>query len=186
MSAFRVADRGGATDPTELSVVARAGEGDARAFGELVTTRLDRVFRMACAIMGNEADARDVTQDAFVAAWMHLPTLRDQSRFDAWLNRLVLNRCRDALRRRQRRREVNVDGMELEVADPANRADDVAAVSAALDRLSPSDRQILVLHHLDDLPVAGVARQLGIPVGTAKWRLHRARRALERGLEAES
>ena len=56
----------------------------------------------------------------------------------------------------------------------------------AFDRLGPADRAILVLHHVDERPVAEIARTLGIPVGTAKWRLHAARKALERALEAEA
>ncbi len=60
------------------------------------------------------------------------------------------------------------------------------AISRAFDRLRPDERAILALHHVDERPVAEIARTLGIPVGTAKWRLHSARRALERAMEAEA
>ena len=60
------------------------------------------------------------------------------------------------------------------------------AIGRAFDRLRPQDRMILVLHHVEERPVAEIARSLGIPVGTAKWRLHAARRALEKAMEAEA
>ena len=60
------------------------------------------------------------------------------------------------------------------------------AIARAFDRLRPKDRMILVLHHVEERPVAEIARSLGIPVGTAKWRLHAARTALEKAMEAEA
>ncbi len=88
-----------------------AARGDRLAFEQLVEGRVDRIFRTACAILGNEADAHDATQEAFVAAWVQLPRLRDSARFDAWLNRVILNGCRDSLRRRNRSREVDLGGL---------------------------------------------------------------------------
>ena len=78
-----------------------------------------------------------------------------------------------------------------ETPDPGDRTeiDDVAekdAIGRAFDRLRPEERAILALHHVDERPVAEIARTLGIPTGTAKWRLHAARRALERAMEAEA
>ena len=117
---------------------------------------------------------------------VNLPRLRDDARFDAWLNRTLLNECRDRLRQRNRSREIVLDGLEMPDLHPAPDAAITADVLAAFDRLSLPNRQILVLHHLHDLPLAEVARLLGIPVGTAKSRLHAARRALERALEAQA
>ena len=65
-------------------LVVRAAGGDVDAFETLVAARLNRAFRTASAILGSEADAHDVVQDAFVATWRHLPKLRDRARFDAW------------------------------------------------------------------------------------------------------
>lgn len=163
-----------------------AARGDRHAFEQLVETRLDRTFRTACAILGSEADARDATQEAFIAAWVQLPRLRDVTRFDAWLNRVILNRCRDTLRRRNRSREMELSGLEMGAPDSQLEVADRAAFNAAFDRLSAAERSILVLHHLHQLPLAQIAGQLGVPVGTAKSRLHTARRSLERALEAEA
>jgi RNA polymerase sigma-70 factor (ECF subfamily) len=169
----------------QSTLVERAARGDRGAFSLLVEGRLDRVFRMASAMLGSEADARDVTQDAFLIAWRQLPRLRERSRFDAWLNQIVRNRCRDVIRARRRSLEVELGSHDAVVPDAANAISEAAAVSAAFDRLRADQRQILVLHHLHQLRVEDLARQLGIRIGTAKWRLHHARRALERALESE-
>lgn len=170
----------------DQALVARARRGDAAAFGALVTARLPGMLRLARAILHNEADARDATQDAFVSAWVNLPGLRDELRFNAWLNTVLANRCRDILRRRGRVMEIDLEGSDPRHVDPAPGVLQRTAVLAAFDRISVPDRQILALHHLDDLPLDQIARTLGIPIGTAKSRLHAARKALRRALEAES
>ena len=167
-------------------LIARARQGDAAAFEILVAARLPAMLRLARAILRNEADARDATQEAFVSAWQHLPRLRDESRFNAWLNTVLANRCRDLLRHRGRVREIELGGADLRAPDPAPRVLDRAAVLAAFDRLSVADRQILALHHLEDRSLDQVARALGIPIGTAKSRLYAARKALARALETQA
>jgi RNA polymerase sigma-70 factor (ECF subfamily) len=187
-----------ATSPDE-ALVRRARQGDAAAFDTLVATRIDRCYRLAWSILLNDADAADATQDAFVAAWRQLPRLRDPSVFDGWLNRIVANMARMARRHRVRLREITVGSTAPEgsstsheqAPDPNARTeiDNVAdndAIGRAFDRLRPEERAILALHHVDERPVAEIARTLGIPIGTAKWRLHAARRALERAMEAEA
>jgi RNA polymerase sigma-70 factor, ECF subfamily len=170
----------------DADLVERAARGDVDAFEALVEARLNRAFRTASAILGHEADAHDVVQEAFVAAWRHLPSLRDRSKFDAWLGTAIVNRCRDVLRRRRRSREVAIDGgPEPRGPDTTSQIADLAAVDAAFERLSADHRHLLVMHHLHRVPVADIAAELGVPVGTAKWRLHVARAALERALEEE-
>jgi RNA polymerase sigma-70 factor (ECF subfamily) len=177
----------GATSPAAGdTLVEMAARGDRLAFEQLVESRVDRIFRTACAILGNEADAHDATQEAFIAAWVQLPRLRDGARFDAWLNRVILNGCRDSLRRRSRSREVDLGGFERGSPDAQGEVADRAAFNAAFERLGAADRSILVLHHLHQLPLAEIAARLGVPLGTAKSRLHTARRALQRALEAEA
>lgn len=167
-------------------MVERAAAGDVDAFEALVAARLNRAFRTASAILGSEADAHDVVQDAFVATWRHLPKLRDRTKFDAWLNKMIVNRCRDALRRRVRSREIALDGaLDLQSEDSVGGAADMEAIRTAFERLTVDHRHLLVMHHLHRVPVADLARELGIPDGTAKWRLHAARAALTRALEAD-
>jgi RNA polymerase sigma-70 factor (ECF subfamily) len=179
----RVGDNSGSPDD---ALVFRARRGDRDAFALLVQPRAGRLLRTARAILGNEADAYEAAQEALIAAWIRLPDLRDAERFDAWLTRTLVNKCRDALRKRRRVREIDIGGADLTVPDTAESHASQARVLAAFDRLSVSERHILVLHHLHDLPVADIATQLDIPIGTAKSRLWSARRALERALEAEA
>ena len=181
------------------ALIRLAGTGDAAAFEVLVDSRIDRCYRLAWSILANDADAADATQDALVAAWRQLPRLRDPASFDGWLNRIVANAALMARRHRGRLREVSVRPVYADdethqpepAQDPRARTamDEFVendAIARAFDRLRPQDRLILVLHHVEERPVAEIARSLGIPVGTAKWRLHAARRALEKAMEAEA
>lgn len=166
--------------------VERARRGDRDAFALLVEPRALRLLRTARAILGNETDAYEAAQEALIAAWIKLPGLRDADRFDAWLNRMLVNKCRDALRGRKRIREIDISASNITVPDTAEEHAAQATMIAAFDRLSVDDRHILVLHHLHGFPLAQIASQMDIPIGTAKSRLWSARRALERALEAEA
>lgn len=172
----------------ESALIERAALGDAAAFEALIETRLDRLFRTAWAIVGNEADARDATQDACLSAWRELPRLRDADRFDAWLSRVLVNACRQKLRRRVRVREVQMQpdhDRPGPISDDPGQLGEMDAVSRAFDRLSADARAILVLHHLRHEPVTAIAVALGIPTGTVKSRLYSARADLQRALERE-
>jgi RNA polymerase sigma-70 factor (ECF subfamily) len=168
-----------------LPLVSRAALGDRDAFAALIAPRVERTLRTARAILGNEAEAHDAAQEAFVAAWVHLPRLRDPSRFDAWLHRLLVNACRETLRQRRRSREIQTETDPFS-ADFAGESVETASVKAAFSRLPIDQRTILLLHHLHGMPLDQVARHLDVPVGTAKSRLWHARRSLERALEAEA
>ena len=173
---------------THGALVWRATHGDAAAFEQLVTTRADWAFRIARAILGNDADAGDAAQDAFVSAWRELPRLRDPDSFDAWLRRILVNACRARLRGRRRVREISLDAShDRHEPGPtlSDQVGDMDLLSHAFERLDPDKRSILVLHYLDHEPVATIATALGVPVGTAKWRLSEARAALARALAAE-
>lgn len=172
----------------------RAAAGDAHAFDSLIGPRVDRLFRMAVAITRNEADARDAVQEACVAAWRELPRLRDRDRFDSWLAQILVNACRMQLRRQRRRsvREIAVeDGSEASSATGfatgghSELGAEAELIRRAFGRLDPEARTLLVLHYQEELPLAEIGRITSAPVGTVKWRLSNARRALERALEVE-
>ncbi|MEP6639115.1 MAG: RNA polymerase sigma factor [Chloroflexota bacterium] len=169
-------------------VVRLAARGDSLAFEQLVAARADRAFRIARAILGNDADARDATQDAFVSAWRELPRLRDPDTFDAWLRRILVNACRTQLRGRRRVHEISLD-VTVDRRDPgptvSDRVGDTDLLARAFERLDADKRSILVLHYLAHEPVTRIAATLGVPLGTAKWRLSEARAALNRALAAE-
>jgi RNA polymerase sigma-70 factor (ECF subfamily) len=197
-------DAGGsatATDRTKgdrlasARLVDLAAHGDAEAFGALLRPRLDRLFRMAVAITRNEADARDAVQEASVHAWKELPRLRDRERFDAWLAQILVNGCRSQLRRqrRVRIREIDVEGAATDAGSGHGFAThteleslpETDLIQRAFERLDPTVRALLVLHYVEERPLAEIGRIVGSPVGTIKWRLSNARRALERALEVE-
>jgi RNA polymerase sigma-70 factor (ECF subfamily) len=177
-----------ASRSTEMDLVELARRGDTGAFETLLRGRLDGLFRRAWAILGNEADARDATQEACLSAWRQLPRLRDAAAFDAWLARVLLNACRMQLRRRSRVREVEIaPGLDPAMPDGTgpSAVDEADAISRAFERLDADARALLVLHHLQHAPLVDIAAAFGIPVGTAKSRLHRARAALEAALAGE-
>ena len=163
----------------ELLVRSRAG--DREAFDLIVAAKAESVNRTALAILGNEADARDAAQDSFVAAWRRIRDLRDDDRFDAWLGRILINNCRSALRRRGRVREVALE--EVPETRAAVASLDGFDFDEAFGRLTVDQRAILVLHHLHGYGIRDIANWLGIPPGTVKWRLNRARNALQQELD---
>jgi RNA polymerase sigma-70 factor (ECF subfamily) len=181
------------------ALVRRARAGDSAAFEALVASRIDRCYRLAWSILSNDADAADATQDALVSAWRQLPRLRNPAVFDSWLNRIVTNAALMTRRRRVRLREVSVrpahpgadidhpePRQDLHARTPMDEMVDSDAIGRAFERLRPQDRVILVLHHVEERPVAEIAQSLAIPLGTAKWRLHAARLALQKAMEAEA
>ena len=133
-------------------------------------------YRLAAAIVG-ETDARDVAQEAFVAAWQQLPRLRDADAFAPWLRRICVNRCRNWLRARNRR--VRPTSLEPDEAHqlPDARQDFRSAVEArmvlapAFEALTADQRAVLALHYSMGCSIAETADALGIRVGTAKSRL---------------
>jgi RNA polymerase sigma-70 factor, ECF subfamily len=179
-------------DSAEAALLDRAAHGESEAFDAVIRPRLDRLFRMAMAITRSDADARDAVQEACVLAWRELPRLRDRSRFDAWLSQILVNACRGLLRRqrRVRVREVDVDdGASAPAAyatvSGADQLAEAELIRRAFDRLDADTRSLLVLHYVEERPLAEIGRVLGAPVGTIKWRLFRARRALDQALEVE-
>jgi RNA polymerase sigma-70 factor (ECF subfamily) len=176
----------------DRSLADRARHGDLDAFEELMHARIDATYRLSFAIVGNEADARDSTQETFIAAWRRIRQLRDPERFDAWFQRIAVNAARMTLRARGRRRVREIpSGDVAALAAAADRAarperSDSDLLGVALDRLPVDQRTILVLHHLEGHGVAELSEILGIPVGTVKSRLHTARGALEAALRVQS
>jgi RNA polymerase sigma-70 factor (ECF subfamily) len=172
----------------DRSVIDRARNGDLDAFESIVRARMEAVYRLTSAILGDEADARDAAQETFVAAWRELPRLREPEKFEAWLQRVAVNASRMTLRARGRRRVREIPSSEvaaLATHAPLNDRSDASLLDAAMGGLPVDQRAILVLHHLEGRPLAEIAGLLEIPVGTAKSRLFHARRALETALRAE-
>jgi RNA polymerase sigma-70 factor (ECF subfamily) len=172
-------------DTTEL--VRQARDGDRDAYDVLMTDVVDHLYRIARLILRDYDSAEDAVQEALVRCWRDLPRLRDPSRFDAWLNRILLNAVTDEARTR-RRSGASLTVLHMEPSQPdgaaalANR-DEIGRV---FDRLSIEHRTVVVLHFYLGLTAAEAATTIGIPVGTAKSRLHYATEALRAALEADA
>jgi RNA polymerase sigma-70 factor (ECF subfamily) len=136
---------------------------------------LDRVFRLAGLLLGNGTEAEDAVQDGLVSAWQRFDDLREADRFGPWLDRIVVNGCRDRLRRRGTVRFIPL-AADL---DPADRDPFAAflerdALLGSVDRLTADERIVVVLRFWADLTLDEIADRLGWPLGTVKSRLHRA------------
>ena len=144
-----------------------------------VSGGLDRAYRLAGLILGQAADAEDVAHDAAVRAWQSAGSLRDPAAFGAWFDRIVVNACRDRIRRNRRVRFVELPAEDdRPVGDPFKALLDRDEILSLITRLSPDERAVVVLHYWADLPLTEVAVRLGWPVGTVKTRLHRALEAM--------
>ena len=169
-------------------LVERAMAGDHDAFAELARARIGRLYAIAVLILRDPGRAEDATQEALVAAWRDLSALRDPDRFDAWLRRLLVRACyREARQARSNPTiDVHVPSIEPTVLDGSVALADRDEIERGFRRLDPEQRAVIVLHYYLGLPVPEVADVLGIPVGTAKSRLHRATRALRSALDADA
>jgi RNA polymerase sigma-70 factor (ECF subfamily) len=172
----------------QRDLVERARRGDHDAFAELAGAAISRLDSAAWLILRDPEQAADAVQNALVRAWRDLPTLRDPDRFDAWLHRLLVRSCVDESRRLRRHR-VDVEITSLNhpaIADHESEVADRDQLERGFLRLDPEMRAVIVLHHYLDLPLTDVAVSLGIPVGTAKSRLHRALGLLRAALDADA
>lgn len=168
----------------EDKIVQRARRGDAAAFEALVTAYRDRVYRLALRLCGNEADADEAAQEAFLAAWRGLPNFRGESRFSTWLYQLVNHATIDLLRR-EKRRVITGDIDEVDTPDTApsphqtaERNEQRQAVRRAVLALPPEQRQVVVLRFMEELSYEEIGAALHLPTGTVKSRLNRAKAAL--------
>jgi len=170
----------------ELVELARSG--DREAFSALAASVVDRLFATAVLILRDHSMADDATQETIVRAWLHLPSLRDADRFDAWLRRLLVNACRDEGRRHRRRRpEMTLLPIhEPVIGDSSAGLADRDAIERGFRRLTPEHRTVIVLHYYLGLELSEVASATSAPLGTVKSRMHHATRALRAALEADS
>jgi RNA polymerase sigma-70 factor (ECF subfamily) len=171
----------------QRSLVERAQKGDHDAFATLARTAVARLGPAARLIVRDPELARDAVQEAFISAWRDLPGLRDPDRFDAWLYRLTVNSCLSATRRKRRRAfEVDVGEIDLRAeGDFASEVVDRDQLDRALRQLEPDRRALVVMHVYLGIPLPEVARQLRIPLGTAKSRLNRSLAVLRLVVDGE-
>jgi RNA polymerase sigma-70 factor, ECF subfamily len=171
-------------------VINRAKRGDREAFTALVLTHGDRLYSVAYRILRDSSRAEDSVQQTFLTAWKELRHLRDNSRVEAWLYRLLVNACYAEVRHTKRwqpglslivgvDRDPSVDDTQITVAQHDE-------LERAFRRLSGEQRAVLVLHHYEGLSTAEIAEVLGIAPGTIRSRLHYARQQMRAAMEADA
>ena len=180
------------TREEELEIIVKVHSGDADAFEALVLEHQNKVYSLALRMVGNEEDARDMAQEAFIRAFNSLGSFRGESKFSVWLYRLTSNICIDFLRGRAKRRTVSLswedeDGDEGELEIPDERFSPEAglerselreAVRRGLEQLTPEYREILLLREINGLSYDEIGRALNLEEGTVKSRIFRARKKL--------
>ncbi|HEX2086709.1 MAG TPA: RNA polymerase sigma factor [Solirubrobacteraceae bacterium] len=169
-------------------LIERARSGDTAAYGELVRRYEQIAFRTACAVCGDATEAEDAAQEAFVKAYAALPRFRTGAPWRPWLLRIVANEARNRRRAAGRRHHLALRAAraEPEQAAPGPETRLQGALLAALERLEPAHREVVVLRHLLDLPEAECAEVLKCRKGTVKSRLSRAMQKLRAELEQET
>lgn len=178
-------------NPEQLPV-AEARAGDAKAWNALFRRYQLPLFAYVMELVRHEPTALDLVQDTFINATRHLGSLREDARFGSWLFSIAHQKVVQHWRRAGREREwlVDVPPVEAELAagepvpgEALVAGEDHAELWRHLDQLPPVQRAVLVLHYLEDFPLAEIARITGVPPGTVKSRLHHARLALRQRLE---
>jgi RNA polymerase sigma-70 factor (ECF subfamily) len=166
-------------------ILARSGNHDA--FEVLARRAAPRLEAVARLILHDGEHAKDAVQETLIRAWRDLPGLREPAAFDTWLHRLLVHACVDAGREQQRILTLTARVIEQPVVgDALARLAARDEMERAFSRLEREQRAILALRYYADLSLPETARALGIPLGTAKSRLHRALGALQAALDAES
>jgi RNA polymerase sigma-70 factor (ECF subfamily) len=184
----------------EARLVARLRKRDEAAFNQFVRMYEQRVFALVLRMLGNRAEAQDLAQEVFITVFRSIESFRGDSRLGTWLYRVAINHCKNRIkyldRRSTRAHDAIEDATEGDVADggaiggrPA-RPDEAAegsemerAVRKALAGLDDEHRELIVLRDLEGLAYEEIVAITGLPDGTVKSRLHRARAALREAIE---
>jgi len=183
------------TEIDDIDLVKRCQAGDTRAFNDLVTKYRGKAYAMIYNMVRNEQDAWDLAQDGFLKAWKSIPNFRGQSAFYTWLYRIMTNVTIDWLRKKRIQGGTEFDEeLELKNIEPGSatmpRAETLPSdkmahdeirkrIDAALEKLSPEHRAVIVMKEMDDLQYNEIADALGCSLGTVMSRLFYARKKLQ-------
>ena len=180
------------TREEESILIAKIQDGDSAAFETLVLENQTKVYNLALRMVGNEEDAYDMSQEAFIKAYNSLALFRGDSRFSVWLYRLTTNVCLDFLRSEGRKNHGSLtyigeedEEKELEIPDERFSPETLTekkelreAVNRGLKSLPKEYRAILLLREIDGLSYEEIAEALSLEEGTVKSRIFRARKKL--------
>jgi len=180
---------------TDEIIVERALTGDAEAFGELVRRWERRIFALTYGMLGREEDARDATQETFLAAFRSLRNFRGEAKVSSWLHRIAVNQCISRQRRAKVRGESALEDEQQTNAgsfatplsySPAHVAEgrqETAAVRRAINSLPVELRQVVVMKEFEELTFREIADVLDLPLSTVKSRLYTALKQLQMRLQ---
>jgi RNA polymerase sigma-70 factor (ECF subfamily) len=171
--------------PTDARLVRNAARGDREAFGELVARHRDRVWAIALRTCRDPADAEDVLQETFLAAWRAIGRFGGRSEFSTWLYRIAVNKSYDQIAKRRETAALDETNEPAATVDGIEQHGRRQAIEAALASVGEEFRVVAVLCDVLGLTPAEAAAILEIPEGTAKSRLFRARAGIARALGPE-
>jgi RNA polymerase sigma-70 factor (ECF subfamily) len=170
---------------TERDVIARAASGDPEAQRALYEAHVDRVYRLAYRLAGDDDLARDFTQDAFIRAFQRLGEFRGDSAFGTWLHTITVSVALNGLRKvkRLRSRETSLEHAEALGTTPRRADPDLKTrLHQAIDNLPTGYRTVFVMHDVEGFTHEEIAQALGVQPGTSKAQLFRARARLREAL----
>lgn len=183
------------TATSDEQMVERALSGDGEAFGEIVRRWERRIFALSFGMLGREEDARDATQETFLAAFRNLRGFRGEAKVSSWLHRIAVNQCITRQRRAKVRsetaledeaeRDASVFALPIDVspARTAEHQERSQAVRRAVCSLPPDLRQVVVMKEFEELTFQEIADALSVPLSTVKSRLYTALRQLQMRLQ---
>jgi RNA polymerase sigma-70 factor (ECF subfamily) len=164
----------------EVAMMARSRDDE---IADLLLGRAAEAHRLAAWILRDPVGAEDAVQDAALIAWNRRGSLRDAASADGWFSRIVVNVCRDELRRRARKRDLPTTEL---LTDPgSDRIAERDELGRAISKLTPDQQVVLGLRFGRDLTVPQIAAETGLPEGTVKSRLHHSLENLRATLAAE-
>ena len=183
------------TATTDEQMVERALSGDPEAFGEIVRRWERRIFALAFGMLGREEDARDATQETFLAAFRNLRGFRGEAKVSSWLHRIAVNQCITRQRRSKVRSETALDDeaeknaavfislVDVSPARAVENREQSIAVRRAVCALPPDLRQVVVMKEFEELTFQEISDVLDVPLSTVKSRLYTALRQLHMRLQ---
>lgn len=177
-----------ASDDSDAALVERVRAGDTSAFATLVDRYQQRAFWVARGMVGNDEDARDIAQEAFVRVYRSLDRFDTRMRLYTWLYQIVVNLCIDHLRKQSKRRAASIDALGDVVGAPAGKDDLEGAelrsrVHRVLGELPDKYRAVMVLSDLEGIGAKEIATMTGTTHATVRWRHHRARKLFREAWE---
>ena len=186
---------------TQKEVIDSCKAGDEKAFGEIVLTFQRRVYNIAYRMLGSKEEAKDLAQEVFLTVFESIRDLREEAKFEPWLIRITLNHCRNRWNYLKRRKYFNSDSLDdpvetedgaipKQLGDPSDNPETLLEkkmiqnwIQKGLQKLKGEQRELIVLRDLQGFSYEEIGRLFGLPEGTVKSKLHRARMDLKEILE---